>query len=151
MATPATPEARTAAWHHLKQFMREQEAEHLRLLQMWVSELEPEFVYSHTAMAVMGITVKGWDRILIYAKGWTESAQRSHDLFMETAFYAPVPRRSFPHDFHWNVGVDFGVETPDRTPHMVFVPELKINVSAKDISPELGRRLLAATMPKVQK
>lgn len=145
MATPATPEARAAAWRHLKEFLREQEAEHIRLLSMWVSELEPEFVYSRDAMQLIGITVKGWRDVIFYARGWTRSAQVSHDTWLTMAFNTtryPVPR-----DFHWDVGV----ETQDRTASTVFFPELKISVSAKDISPELGRKLLAATMPKVQK
>lgn len=149
MATPATPEARTAAWHHLKQFLREQEAEHRRLLSMWVSELEPEFVYSRTAMAVMGITVKGWDTIVIYARGWTRSAQVSHDYWMTMAFN-PVRHYPVPRDFHWDVGLDLAA-TDDLTVYSVRPSELKINVSAKDFDPELGRKLLAATMPRVKK
>lgn len=153
MALPSTPEARAVAWRQLKEFLREQEAEHLRLLSMWVSELEPEFVYSRSSMQLMGITVKGWRELVFYAKGWTRSAQVTHDLWLEALFCTPLPVRHYaiPRDFHWNVGIDLGVETPDRTTRTVFVPELKISVSAKDISPELGRRLLAATMPKVQK
>lgn len=151
MALPATPEARTAAWYHLKQFLREQEAEHRRLLSMWMSELEPEFVYSRDAMQLIGITVKGWPNVLIYAKGWTRSAQVSHD-YWRTMVFNPV-RYPVPRDFRWNVGIDLGVETPDRSVEVTYDSGYKISVlvDAKDISPEFGKKLLQATVPRVKK
>lgn len=149
MALPATLETRTLAWHHMKQFLLEQEAEHRRLLSMWVSELEPEFVYSRDAMQLIGITVKGWPDVVFYAKGWTRSAQVSQDRWMMLVFNPtrwPVPR-----DFHWNTGVDLAA-ADDRTVHTAYDPQLKISfsVETKDIGPALFKKMLQVTMPKVK-
>lgn len=149
MATPATPEARTLAWDHLKQYLREQETEHLRLLSMWVSELEPEFVYSRDAMQLIGVTVKGWRDVVFYAKGWTRSAQVSHGRWM--MMFNPTHYARPPDFFHW--GVDLGVETPDRSVEVTYDSSYKISVvvDSKDISPELRKKVLQATMPRVKK
>lgn len=149
MVTPATPEARTAAWRHLKQFLHEQEAEHRRLLSMWVSELEPEFVYSRDAMQLIGITVKGWDKVIFYAKGWTRSAQRSHDFWLSMTFN---PTRPAPRDFCWS-DVDLAVDKPDREVTMVTTADFMTSyfVEVKDFDPALGKKLLRATWPRVKK
>lgn len=66
MAMPLNPAQAEHVGELIKRFVEEQEAEVLRLLSLWVSELEPAFVYSYT-MALRGITVAGWDTIVIHA------------------------------------------------------------------------------------
>lgn len=105
MASPPADEAKRLAWESLREFIREQDDERRRLLGLWVSELEPEFVYSRMgAFALVGITVAGWDKVLIYAKGW--GARLDRDLW---SLFPLTPSREKDAPFVW-MGVDYGSE-----------------------------------------
>jgi hypothetical protein len=134
MALPLNELGRLAAWEAVKNFLREQEDERRRLLGLWVSELEPVFVYSQFGMQLIGITVSGWDSVLIYAKGWTRAAQRSHDWWMTEAFRTATYPAAV---FEW-VGVDYGV-----------APGITINIEDLRITPSDIRRGLQVDYSRV--